>query len=649
MENQEPSKDGFAVYIGRLRQFRLPLVIAFYLLSVPLSYWCAFYIRHEPIILYPLIILFFARLLTYALFRVQFSSWQFTSLHDLADIVKAGVLGSLVFLSLIVLSGKMNAFPLSIIPMEGVISICTMSGIRLIFRYYYEVSLQTILHKINKRVLIVGAGAGGILALQEMRNNRKLGIMPIGFIDDNPYIKGTKRRGIAVLGNTEELSYLVSQNAIDEVIVAIPSAAHKDIIRIVGICRSVAVPVRVIPSVGKFIQDESYTGRLKEVVTDDLLGRKVIRFSRESDRLGIDAEIKDRCVFVSGAGGSIGSELCRQTALYKPRLLILYERHETSLAEIEIDMRKYFPNQQILPILGDILDTQKVDKILRSHAVNLIYHAAAYKHVPVMEREPLEAVRNNIFGTFRLAELAVKHHVKKFIMISTDKAVKPSSVMGATKRVAELIVQSLNEMGISDEESSRFISVRFGNVIGSNGSMIPIFKKQIAEGGPVTVTHREMTRYFMAISEAVALVMMSGSIGRGGEIFLLNMGAPIKILDVAEALIRRSGLIPAKDIDIVFSGIRPGEKLHEELYWSGEGVVPTENESITMLKPEKIDYTQWLDRVNMLELEIEASNIANVMRRLQMLVNDFTPHVDVGVYGTHKVYQGDSPNRTVTP
>jgi len=633
MENQNIAEGMFVSSVMRLRRFRLFFVVAFYLLAIPVSYLGAFYIRFDfkiperywLVIFHTFVLLFFSRLLVYSILRIYYSSWQFTSLQDLVDIVKAVVLGSVFFLAVGALFEQMGDFPRSILAIDAIITIFLIAGVRLFFRYGYEGWGRMHSHTKNKRVLIVGAGFGGNLAVHEIMTNRTLGIIPVCFVDDNIYLKGTKREGVPVLGNTKDIPLLVLRYAIDEVVVAIPSGAHKDIVRITEICKSAGVLVKVLPSAGKFIQDDTYTGHLKNVLTDDLLGRRVIKFSQESDLIRMQHEVEDKIVFISGAGGSIGSELCRQVALYNPRLLIMYERYETSLSDLEIEMRKVFPEQQILPVLGDILDTKKVNQILQTYPVNLIYHAAAYKHVPVMEREPLEGVRNNIFGTYRLGELAIKNGVKKFVIISTDKAVKPSSIMGATKRVAELIAQHLNS------EACQFIAVRFGNVIGSNGSVIPLFKKQIVEGGPLTVTHEEMTRYFMAISEAVQLVLMAGTIGKGGEIFLLDMGKPIKILEVAEALIRRSGLTPNKDIDIVFTGIRPGEKLHEELFWSGEGIVPTENKLITMLKPDKVVNSEWLDRVNMLELDVADSNIENIIRRLHLLVNDFTTNVESDV------------------
>lgn len=639
IDNQDIAEGRFVPSVARLRRFRLPLIVAFYLITIPVAYLGAFYIRFDfkiperywPVILHTFVVLFFSRLLVYSILRVYFSSWQFTSLQDLVDIVKAVVLGSVLFLALAGLLEQMDDFPMSILAIDAIINIFLIAGIRLFFRYSYEGFGQAFRHTKNKRVLIVGAGFGGNLAVHEIMTNRTLGIIPVGFVDDNIYLKGTKREGVPVLGNTNDIPAFVTRYAIDEVVVAIPSAAHKDIVRITEICKNAGAFVKILPSARKFIQDETYTGHLKDVLTDDLLGRRVIKFSQESDLIRMKHEIEDNIVFISGAGGSIGSELCRQAALYHPRLLIMYERHETSLSDLEIEMRKVFPTQEILPVLGDILDTKKVDQILQTYPVDLIYHAAAYKHVPVMEREPLEGARNNIFGTYRLGELAIKNGVKKFVLISTDKAVKPSSIMGATKRVAELIAQHLNS------PACQFIAVRFGNVIGSNGSVIPLFKKQIVGGGPITVTHKEMTRYFMAISEAVQLVLMAGTIGKGGEIFLLDMGKPIKILEVAEALIRRSGLMPNKDIDIVFTGIRPGEKLHEELFWSGEGIVPTQNKLINHAKPDKIVDSKWLDRVNMLELDVADANIENIIRGLHLLVNDFTTHVESDVLSAKSI------------
>ena len=350
---------------------------------------------------------------------------------------------------------------------------------------------------------------------------------------------------------------------------------------------------------------------------------KQFDFAAKQTESSLEREVRNKTVLVTGAGGSIGSELCRQVAQHGPRLLILLERHENSLYDLELDLRKEFPDQAFLPVVGDILDAVKIDRLFGANNINLVYHAAAYKHVPMMEREPIEAIRNNVFGTLNLARLARTHGVEKFILISSDKAVRPTNMMGTTKRVAELIMKGM--LG----GSTKFVAVRFGNVLGSNGSVIPVFRKQIANGGPVTVTHPEATRYFMSIPEAVQLVMVAGTLGDGGEIFLLDMGEPVRIIDLARRLITLSGFQPDKDVEIVFTGLRPGEKLHEELYWQGEGIVPTENKKITMWKPNGLDAATLFSQLTELEKSIEANDLGRVITTL----GDLVPEAEIGIGG----------------
>jgi FlaA1/EpsC-like NDP-sugar epimerase len=497
---------------------------------------------------------------------------------------------------------------------EPVFNLFLTSGIRFSIRFLREYKFG-ISSKILKHAIIAGAGKAGVLVLNEIRTNRKLGIHVVGFVDDNSNKMGTDIQGIPVLGKTDDIPELVEKYKVDEVLITIPSAGYKDIKRVTEIAHSAQVKAKVLPSLGNLIQEDAFVGQLKDVSLDDLLGRQSIKFKRESDLKLIREEVNGKGVLVTGAGGSIGSELCRQVAYFKPRLLILLDRYENSLYELEIDLKRKFPNQPILSVVGDILDSVKINGILDKDKVSLIYHAAAYKHVPLMEREPTEAVRNNVFGTLNLAKLAVRNHVDKFVLISTDKAVNPANIMGTTKRMAEMIVQGLSGNG----NNTKFIAVRFGNVIGSNGSVIPIFRRQIMEGGPVTITHQEVTRYFMSISEAVQLVMTAGAMGKGGEIFLLDMGKPIKIADLAVKLINSCGLVPGKDIDIRYTGLRPGEKLHEELYWKGEGIVPTENKKITKLKPNGLNPGELFSKVEQLkELEKieDANNIINLLRQI---------------------------------
>lgn len=608
-------------------QYRTSFILLFQLAVVALSYTASFYLRFEftmpsqyfQMFYETLPLLVICRMAAYYVYKIHTGSWLFVSMSDLMDTLKAVLLGSVLFVITMVFIYGLDEFPRSVFILEALLNLMFLGGSRFTIRYSYEFK-QSAVPKIRKYVFIAGAGRAGVLMLKEVQSNPGLGLQVLGFVDDNPYKKGTNIQGIPILGSIENIPDLVKRHGIDEVIVAIPSSGYKNLVRITEIVRSAGVETRILPSLGKLIQDDIVTNQLRDVSCDDLLGRDVLKFRRESDYKLLNEEIGEKSILVTGAGGSIGSELCRQVAHFRPRMLILYERHENSLYDLEIELRKKFPEQRILPVIGDILDSEKLSSILQANKVDLIYHTAAYKHVPMMEREPLEAVRNNIIGTLNVARLAVKNNVNKFVFISTDKAVNPANVMGTTKRVSELVIQGLND------DKVKFIAVRFGNVIGSNGSAIPLFKKQIAEGGPVTVTHPDITRYFMAIPEAVQLVMTAGAMGKGGEIFLLDMGKPVKIIDLARDLIKRSGLQPGKDIDIVFTGLRPGEKLYEELYWEGEGITTTENKKITMLKPNGHGRDGVFQRIKVLEEYIAGSDMKGILRLLREIV----PEASIG-------------------
>jgi FlaA1/EpsC-like NDP-sugar epimerase len=621
------SNESLVVLIGT-RYRRLGIAIL-QLLLIALGYMAAFLIRFEfniPngdywIMINTLPILILIRSASYYYFRLYSGGWQFVSMQDLVNISRSIFWGSVVFLITMVFVNRLQGYPRSILLLEPVFNFILTSGIRFSIRFLREYKFG-VSSKILKHAIIAGAGKAGVLALNEIRTNRKLGIHVVGFVDDNSNKMGTDIQGIPVLGKTDDIPELVEKYKVDEVLITIPSAGYKDIKRVTEIAHSAQVKAKVLPSLGNLIQEEAFVGQLKDVSLDDLLGRQSIKFKRESDLKSIREEIKDKGVLVTGAGGSIGSELCRQVACFSPRLLILLDRYENSLYELEIDLKRKFPNQPILSVVGDILDSVKINEILDKNKVSLVYHAAAYKHVPLMEREPTEAVRNNVFGTLNIAKLAIQNHVDKFVFISTDKAVKPANIMGTTKRVAEMIIQGLSGNG----SGTKFIAVRFGNVIGSNGSVIPIFRHQIIEGGPVTITHAEATRYFMSISEAVQLVMTAGAMGMGGEIFLLDMGEPIKIADLAVKLINSCGLVPGKDIDIRYTGLRPGEKLHEELYWQGEGIVPTENKKITMLKPNGLDFGRLFLQLGALGKYEQARDV----ERILFLLREIVPEAKIG-------------------
>ena len=604
-----------------LIRYRILLIVFIQLVMVSVSYTAAFFIRFEFVIpakylllLYSTLpILAVSRMIAYFIYRLHLGSWRFVSLQDLIATIQAVVLGSVIFVVLMVFTYGLEDFPRSVFLLEMIMNVMLLGGSRFMIRYYHEINERG-RAKIQKYVIIAGAGKAGVLLLNEIRNNPELGIHVVGFVDDNPYRKGIYIQSVEVLGNTNEIPKLVKQHGIDEVIIAIPSAKYKNVSRIMDIVHKAKVKATVLPGMGKMIRENSFNGYLKEVSYDELLGRKIIKFCRETDYRLMEREIKNKAVLVTGAGGSIGSELCRQMAQFGSSNIIMYDRYENSLYDLELELRKEFPDQLLTPVIGDILDINKVGKIIKTRDVKLIYHAAAYKHVPIMEREPEEAVRNNVFGTMNVAKLAVEHKIEKFVLISTDKAVNPANIMGTTKRIGEMIIQGLNGYG------TKLIAVRFGNVIGSNGSVIPLFKKQIAEGGPITLTHPDITRYFMSIPEAVQLVMTAGAMGKGAEIFLLDMGEPIKIADIARELIRLSGLDPEEDIDIACTGLRPGEKLHEELYWQGEGIVPTDNKKITMLKPNGTDYQELFKKIKILEEHTNEQNIGGIIRMLKEIV-----------------------------
>ena len=606
---------------NRMLRFRLPLILTFQAAVACLSYLGAFLIRFDFNIPPDQLALFYvalplalcSRMAGYLYFRTYTNSWRFAGMRELTDDIKATLLGSVSFILIMVFTLGSQAFPRSVLVLEPVLSLMLLGGGKFIFRYRVHAPCSLDSRKV-KHTLIVGAGRAGVSILNEIQNNAGLASRVIGFVDDNPYKKGTTIQGVSVLGSSEEIPELAGHYDLDEIIIAIPSAGHKEIMRIRSLCDKTDAKTMVLPTLSELMRDQQFTSQLREVSYDDLLGRKAIRFCREADRKLLEGEVRNKTVLVTGAGGSIGSELCRQISQHRPRLLILLERHENSLYDLELDLRKEFPDQAFLPVVGDILDVDKIDRLFGANSINLLYHAAAYKHVPMMEREPIEAIQNNVFGTLGLARLARTHGVEKFILISSDKAVRPTNIMGTTKRVAELIMKGMLGGG------TKFVAVRFGNVLGSNGSVIPVFRKQIASGGPVTVTHPETTRYFMSISEAVQLVMVAGTLGDGGEIFLLDMGEPVKIVDLAGRLISLSGFQADKDVEIVFTGLRPGEKLHEELYWQGEGIVPTENKKITMWKPDGLDTATLFSQLNDLEKSIEANDVGAVITILGEIV-----------------------------
>jgi FlaA1/EpsC-like NDP-sugar epimerase len=438
----------------------------------------------------------------------------------------------------------------------------------------------------------------------------------VGFVDDDAQKQGVAFQGIKVLGRPDDLARICHNKRVDEVIIAIPSATGPQVRGIVEKCQEAEVKFRTLPGVGDLIDGRVSVQSIRDVALEDLLGREPIVL--EVDR--IRAYLKGKRVLVSGAGGSIGSEICRQVARFQPGKLILFDNAETPLFNIERELVAHFPDIPLSPVVGDIRYRARIEAVFDQYLPEVVFHAAAYKHVPMMEHNPAEAANNNVRGTQVLADAAHEHAVETFVMISTDKAVNPTNVMGASKRAAELYVQ-----GLARESRTRFVTVRFGNVLGSNGSVVPIFKEQIARGGPVTVTHPEVTRFFMTIPEATQLVLQAGSMGKGGEILLLDMGEPVKILHLAEELIRLSGLRPHEDIDIVFTGLRPGEKLYEELLLTGEGIVPTAHASIMIANAAESDRDSLQAYFEQLYAAARNMDHAAVVTTLRAIVPEFRP------------------------
>ena len=502
---------------------------------------------------------------------------------------------------------------------EGVImldlftTIMLLSGLRMLVRLYHEEFFSETRGS-ARRFLIIGAGNAGEALLREMLRRKDVQYDVVGFIDDNPAKVGMSIHGISVLGNVDQLPELCKKNAIDELAIAIPSASRKQLRRVVQVCQGTKLRFSTIPSLTDIASGKLRVSQMRDVDINDLLGRDVVKLDLDE----IEKFLKDRVILVTGAGGSIGSEMCRQVCAFGPKLLLLVEQAENPLFFIEGELRRNFPGVKMNAIICDITDKMRVEQIFSDYRPEVVIHAAAHKHVPLMEGNPGEAVKNNVLGTRTVADAADVYDAATFVMISTDKAVNPTSIMGSTKRVAEMYIQDLN-----NTSNTRFVTVRFGNVLGSNGSVVPIFKQQIAVGGPVTVTHPEMRRYFMTIPEASQLVLQAAAMGEGGEIFVLDMGEPVKILDLARELITLSGFRPGEDIEIEFAGLRPGEKLFEELSIEGEDMIQTEHPKIAVWRNIPKDRQTLRDSIERLIATAPTQDHKKIVEAVRQLVPEF--------------------------
>jgi len=561
--------------------------------------------------------------------------WRYTSISDLLNIIKAATASSLLITLFIAFKMRFIGYPRSVFIIDCFLTILFIAGFRLLVRLFFErlareksnksmpqqfMSLFKRYPKSVKKLLIIGAGDCGEKILREIRDNSSLNLKVIGFLDDNRNKIGRKIHGVPVLGLVSEISSAIKKVRADEALIALPSATGSQMRKIVEHCKESGIPFKTVPGYGELINGRVSVKSIRDVAYPDLLGRPVVKL----DAPGISDYIKGYCMLVTGAGGSIGSELCRQICKFGPKKIVLFERAESPLYEIELELKRNFSDICIVPVLGDIQSSIQLENTFKSHNPQTVFHAAAYKHVPMLEIQPWKAVENNILGTERLIKVVQKHGCDRFVFVSTDKAVRPTNVMGASKRVAEMLIQC---QGSNPNNQTKFAVVRFGNVVGSVGSVVPLFKKQIEIGGPVTVTHPEVTRYFMTIPEACQLILQAGALcNEQVEIFILDMGKSIKIADLARDLIRLSGFEPDVEIKIEFIGLRPGEKLFEELITEGEGIVPTTHEKIMTLRGEKCSLKMLNGKIDELGQLAEEQNADKIRSKIKEMVADYQPY-----------------------
>ncbi|MFH1847760.1 MAG: nucleoside-diphosphate sugar epimerase/dehydratase, partial [Candidatus Omnitrophota bacterium] len=548
---------------------------------IALSYIAAYFIRFDgmpqaqyvDMMVRTLPFVLIIRLAALFYFKLNTSMWQYASMKDLAQIIKAVTVSSvlIVAIAMVIQVGH----PRSIFIIDWLILVIALSGTRFMIRLTRPIrSRQKNGNGRRKKVLVVGAGDAGEMIAREMVYRYSHNYEVVGLIDDNPRKQRKQIHGVPVLGAGPDIPAIVRERNVEEIIIAIPSATSDQKRSIVDYCIKSGVKYRTVPNMSDLVDGTVKVKELREVRLEDLIGRDEMLLDRQK----ITEYIKGKVVLITGAGGSIGSELCRQVARLGPDKLILFEKAENPLFYIDMELGQFFKGLKKVPVVGDICDRARVEDVFSERKPHIVFHAAAHKHVPLMETNGMEAIKNNVFGTKILAEVADKCGIEKFIMLSTDKAVAPTSLMGVSKRAAELYITSL-----ADKSATKFMAVRFGNVLGSEGSVVPAFKKMIEKGGPITITHPDITRYFMTIPEAAALVMEAGLMGQGGEIFILEMGKQIKILDLAHDMIRLSGLEPDKDIKIVFTGLRPGEKMYEALVAEDEKLLKTPQEKIMIV------------------------------------------------------------------
>ncbi len=565
-------------------------LVAADILMINLAFVLAFALRFEghidaglakgyfPVYLSNAITITLIKVVIFYVFGLYKSLWRYASIEEMLQIVTTSFVANTGIVSYMFIMEQ--RLPRSIYILTFILDILLIGLIRFSFRALRLIKENGVYglgsKKDVKRVMIIGAGQAGSMVIRELKNHEHLNSKPVAIIDDDDLKQGAKINGVPVLGDRYHIKKIAETRGIDEIIIAIPSSSKKEIREIVEECSKTRCKLKIVPGIFELIDGKVSIKKIRDVDIEDLLGRDPVNLDMQE----ISRYLNNKVVLITGGGGSIGSELCRQVASFGPSKLIILDNYENNAYEIQNELRRRYPQLNLEVEIASIREKQRIQEVFGQHLPQIVFHAAAHKHVPLMENNPQEAIKNNIFGTKNVADCAHEYGVERFVMISTDKAVNPTNIMGATKRVAEMIIQTMNTTS-----KTEFVAVRFGNVLGSNGSVIPLFKKQIAEGGPVTVTHEEVTRYFMTIPEAVQLVMQAGAMAQGGEIFILDMGEPVKIIDLARNLIKLSGFEPDADIPIKVTGLRPGEKLYEELLMEEEGLTATKHNKIFVGKP----------------------------------------------------------------
>ncbi|HZJ82215.1 MAG TPA: nucleoside-diphosphate sugar epimerase/dehydratase [Clostridia bacterium] len=595
--------------------------VIFDLLSINLSLVLAFFIRYEGIIpdrymagLWAMGLV--ASVLGIAIFyalQLYNSLWKYASISEMLMIVLSTLLtcGGM-FISFSYMGYNL---PIAIYILHSFILMTCLGSTRIFYRMMrrYKALISRMILKEYSRVLVVGAGEAGAMVIRELQGHSEMGMKPVAAVDDDACKQKSRIKGVRILGNRNDIPKIAQELEIDEIIIAMPSAPKDQLRQVLSICKTTKCKLKTLPGVFELIDGKVTIQNIRDVQIEDLLGREAVKV----DLNGMSKYLNDEVVLVTGGGGSIGSELCRQIAKYKPKQLLILDIYENGAYDLQQELNRKYPDLNHEVLIASVRERPRIESIFDEYRPGIIFHAAAHKHVPLMEKNPAEAVKNNVFGTLNVAECADKYGAKRFVMVSTDKAVNPTNIMGATKRIAEMIIQALNK-----HSKTEFVAVRFGNVLGSNGSVIPLFKKQIETGGPVTVTHPEINRFFMTIPEAVQLVIQAGAMAKGGEIFILDMGQPVRIADLARDLIRLSGLKPDIDIEIKYTGLRPGEKLYEELLLEEEGLTATRHEKIFIGKPTFSDLYELKSELEKLRFTTMGSG-ENVVAFVQQLVPNY--------------------------